>query len=110
MTYYDPYYEYFKIYSQAPAKLKHVDTLFRHVKACLGVDILYHTRHIDPTLRKKERKKGYPGYPLVAWISYARGFPGRYDSAENESDHKKFPRMKTLHFHRHFASYVTSGL
>ena len=50
-----------------------------------------------------------PEYSLIAWISYARGFSGTYDSAENEYPHKKFPGVETLHFHRHFASCVTSG-
>ena len=50
-----------------------------------------------------------PEYTLVAWICYARAISGTYDSAEKEYDHIKFPRIETLHFHRHFASCVTSG-
>ena len=52
---------------------------------------------------------GRPEYSLVAWICYARAVSGTYDSAEKEYDHKKIPRIETLHFHRHFASCVTSG-
>ena len=34
-----------------PATSKYVDTLLRYGKVCRGDDILYNTRHIDPTLR-----------------------------------------------------------
>ena len=52
---------------------------------------------------------GCPEYSLVAWICYTRAVSGTFDSAEKEYDHIKFPRIETLHFHRHFASCVTSG-
>ena len=40
-----------------PATSKYVDTLLRYGKVCRGDDILYNTRHIDPTLREEEENE-----------------------------------------------------